>query len=222
MKRLLYCIGLVVLFFICYYFLTNPLVSSYTLEIGTEFDYHEILKNKDNEIKVDYQNSFTNELGSHKVLFHTSVFPYFVTIDVVDTIPPQVDVHDVSLWIGDKISPDLFVSVVNDHTKVTSSFKDDVSIDKVGRQNVTLVFTDEGNNQTEKTAILTLKVDNEPPTITGIQTILSNVGETISYKKYVQVSDNRDDDIEVSVDSSQVNYNKPGEYYVTYKAKYKI
>lgn len=62
------------------------------------------------------------------------------------------------------------------------------------------------------------EVDREPPSILGVRDSTAVAGETISYRAGVTVTDNRDPDVRLQVDASQVDMNTPGEYPVTYSA----
>ncbi|NLW12040.1 MAG: hypothetical protein GX028_08515 [Clostridiaceae bacterium] len=60
--------------------------------------------------------------------------------------------------------------------------------------------------------------DTEPPVISGTDDITVFVGDTVSYRKNVQVEDNIDESPTLDIDSSQVNMNAPGIYPVKYFA----
>ena len=198
------------------YFIFNPFVSHYTLELGTQLDVQELLKSDVKNVSI-YKN-IENKLGKHKVMVMHGFIPYFVEINVEDTIAPKAEITKKDLWIGDLIKAEMFVENIQDASNVKVYFLNDPITDKVGTQNITIVLEDESNNKTIYPTQLTLKKDNEAPKISIVPTILSNLGETIRYKKYVEVTDNRDEDIELNIDSSEVNYNKAGTYNVTYSA----
>ncbi len=63
------------------------------------------------------------------------------------------------------------------------------------------------------------KADLEPPKIQGTHNQTVYIGDTISYKRGVTVTDNADKGAKLQVDSSEVNLKKAGLYYVVYKAK---
>ncbi len=73
------------------------------------------------------------------------------------------------------------------------------------------------SSQTENTADDTPK-DTEPPLISGVRDQTVYIGDTVSYKKDVTVTDNVDKDVKLEVDSSAVNLKKAGTYSVTYSA----
>lgn len=60
--------------------------------------------------------------------------------------------------------------------------------------------------------------DMVPPTIDGVSDKVIFLGERISYKKDVTVSDDMDAEVELEIDTSEVHMDIPGEYPVTYTA----
>ncbi len=60
--------------------------------------------------------------------------------------------------------------------------------------------------------------DTEPPELSGPKTIYVNVGSTVAYKSYIQVTDDWDDDPTIKVNADDVNLAKPGTYFVEYTA----
>lgn len=61
-------------------------------------------------------------------------------------------------------------------------------------------------------------IDTVPPVITGAGDITIYVGDTIAYRKNVQVTDNCSGETRLEVDNSQVNPNAAGSYPVVYRA----
>ena len=58
-----------------------------------------------------------------------------------------------------------------------------------------------------------------PPVIGGVQDLLVYTGETVSYRSGITVTDDRDRDPVLDVDSSLVDLSSPGSYLVTYIAE---
>ena len=54
--------------------------------------------------------------------------------------------------------------------------------------------------------------------IEGVKDITAYIGETVSYKKDVTVTDNMDQNPTLDIDNSKVNLNKAGTYEVVYTA----
>ncbi len=60
--------------------------------------------------------------------------------------------------------------------------------------------------------------DTTPPMISGTKDQSITVGDTISYRKDVIVTDDMDSDVKLEIDNSKVNLNKAGVYPVVYNA----
>lgn len=61
--------------------------------------------------------------------------------------------------------------------------------------------------------------DQEPPVIQGVEELTVPAGSTVSYKRNVTATDNRDGEVPITVDASQVDLNTLGDYPLTYSAK---
>lgn len=61
--------------------------------------------------------------------------------------------------------------------------------------------------------------DTQPPVISGIKDLTVAVGESLSYRTGVTVTDNVDETVRLQVDSSGVNLSEPGEYQALYWAE---
>lgn len=111
-----------------------------------------------------------------------------------------------------------FVVEVEDATSVTVAFREEPDLTLIGSQQVELVFTDEGGNETVKTAQLTLNEDTEPPVIQGAGDMLIYIGDSVSYRRNVTVEDNCPEGLRLMVDNSGVNLQAAGVYPVVYTA----
>ncbi len=70
----------------------------------------------------------------------------------------------------------------------------------------------------EETTKPSAAVDTKPPVITGAKDQIVFVGDSISYRQGVVVTDDIDEDAQLTIDNSKVNLQKPGEYKATYQA----
>lgn len=70
---------------------------------------------------------------------------------------------------------------------------------------------------TEAHAVAETK-DTAPPVICGVQDIMLYAGDTVAYRSGITVTDNKDANPALEVDSSQVDLTCPGSYTVTYYA----
>lgn len=126
--------------------------------------------------------------------------------------------HEVSAYTTSLLTAEQFVTEAEDATALTFYFQNDPVLVE-GTQEVVIVAKDEGGNTTEAVASLTLKDDTEAPVMKGVANRTVYIGDGISYKAGVTVTDNCDEDIELQVDSSGVDLNTEGNYHVTYSAK---
>lgn len=140
-------------------------------------------------------------------------------IEVVDTTPPTATPRDKEAWKSEAVSPGDFIKDVWDISAYTVSFAKKPDFEAVGKQEVTVVIEDIYKNRTELKAYLTIKEDKEPPVIHGVKDITVLEGETVSYRKGITVTDNKDKDIGLTIDTSNVKLNKAGTYTVYYSAQ---
>lgn len=137
---------------------------------------------------------------------------------IADTVPPIVEVRNLTGFTNTPVTAADFLVSVQDITTVTAAFAEEPDLTTAGSREVGLVFKDESGNETRASAILTLEDDTEPPVITGVRDITYVMGTSISYKKNITVSDNSGAELQLNVDNSQVNLEAEGVYSVTYSA----
>ncbi len=139
----------------------------------------------------------------------------------IDVTPPVGTAKEsVTWWDEEELKPEEFVESMQDDTKITVSFQSmpDMTLFEK-EQEVSVCLTDEGGNQTVLTSKLILMHDGEAPKMTGVYNMTVFAGDTILYRKNVEVTDNHDENPKLTIDSSQVNRNKVGTYHVTYRAE---
>lgn len=141
------------------------------------------------------------------------------SIEVIDTTPPSALPVNKEAWKGEALSPVEFVKEVSDVSAIKVSFDGQPDFESIGSQEITVIVEDFYGNKIHVKPILTIKEDIEPPVFSGIKNRTIFEGDSVSYKKGVTVSDNKDKDITFQVDSSKVNLSKVGTYKVSYTAK---
>ncbi|SFN81096.1 Ig-like domain (group 3) [Pseudobutyrivibrio sp. JW11] len=143
------------------------------------------------------------------------------TLHVQDTTAPTVtlsaDSIDMYTTADVPTAADL-VESVNDVSNCTIDFADTYDFTTEGSFDATIVVTDASGNQTTATIPCTVRKDSTPPVITGVEPIEITQGDTVSYKKNVEVTDDLDPNPTLEVDSSEVNVDKRGTYNLTYTA----
>ena len=199
----------------------SPFVSEYTLEAGDQLEVKNLLKDDvEASFITSIDESITHSVGVHDVQLSAKGTKYTVKINTVDTVAPKAKVKNITTYLNDPIDPQAFIESIDDQTNVKVSISNKIDNTQEGKQTVELLFTDEGDNQTKLNATVTIKKDTQGPVIQTPQSFSVEKGGTISYKKDVTVTDNRDGEItNYNIDSSKVNLNKIGLYQVTYSAE---
>ncbi len=140
-------------------------------------------------------------------------------IKVVDTTAPQATVIDQQVWLGEEAIPMTFIKDIDDVSDVIATYKSAPDFNKLGEQKLVLVLKDSSGNTTELPATMTVVEDTQAPEFSGVSDKVVYIGDSVSYKKGVTVTDNKDKELSFSVDSSKVNLKKEGTYTVTYTAE---
>jgi hypothetical protein len=132
---------------------------------------------------------------------------------------PAVSVKNVEIYAGDELS---FSSLLVADEEVLSLLKIEVDGSKVdlmavGEYTVTFTVTDSHGRSKSYTASISVleRPDTTPPTVSGNDFQIT-VGESVSYKKQITYSDDKDPYPTVSVDNSGVDLETPGVYPVVY------
>ena len=89
---------------------------------------------------------------------------------------------------------------------------------RVGEYDLTIIVSDPRGKESEYQVKFTLIHDQEPPKMSGVEDISVYVGDGISYRSGVALTDNCDGALTLTVDSSSVNAQQEGVYPVTYTA----
>jgi len=194
---------------------------SIKVDIGNRvFKVEDFLKDKKDLAKASIiePSSVPEKMGTYPAKIKIDGIIYDSNIVVTDLTPPKGDPVDQQIWQNDQIDASKFVTNIKDLTNVTVRFKEQPDFSLVGQQTVTIVLSDENNNETELEAKLTVIQDTEPPEIYGVKDNTIYINTPVSFKKGVYVYDNRDGEISVQVDSSNVNQKVEGQYKVIYTA----
>lgn len=196
--------------------------STVYVEAGTEPDIKPEDFVDNNSIKVtilsDISALDTSVPAVHPVQIEVEGRILNSNIEVVDTTPPTATPVNNEVWQGDTLQAIDFVKDVIDVSLYKATYAAEPDFNSPGDQEVTVIVEDYYGNKTEVKATLTVKLDTEPPVFSGITDKIVYEGDSVSYKKGVTVTDNRDTNISFTVDSSKVNLNKPGTYKVYYTA----
>ena len=169
--------------------------------------------------QTDVSQLDTTLPGKYPVVIEADGEAYDTVLAVEDTVPPEGEACDASVWVGEECLARDFIRWSYDVSGVRYAFAgEEPDTEKVGFQDVELVLLDAAGNRTTLTASLMVKRDITPPKIEGVETLFTTVGGTVSYKQGVTVTDDRDEEIALEIDNSRVDLNTPGEYEAVYSA----
>lgn len=206
-----------------YFLLRDPLVfkeKEVEVEINENFDalknIKEVRDGDIKDVKVDDSNVNYDKLGEYQLVYQYHDEEYSITINVVDTTKPEFDIVDLDLDLGMKIDPASMVTNIKDATKTKVKFKEEYDFSQEGVIDVVVQVIDEGGNITEKKGKVNLVKDDQAPKISELPAITIVKGNTIDYNQGVTISDNRDPNPTLNIDSSQVDINKVGTYIAVY------
>lgn len=159
-----------------------------------------------------------SHVQTYDVVIHLYHRDVAAKLYVVDTVAPEVKTKDRSVMLGEAFEAGDFVESVSDVTDYTVCYEEEPDVQGAGTYEIALNVTDEGGNVTRAEARLEVIEDVTPPVIEGVREITINVGDSVSYKKNVTVTDDYDDDVRLEIDNSQVDTDTPGKYQVIYRA----
>lgn len=214
--------------FIFYFSQSDLVYSEVYIEAGTDkCNVDDFLKHPADNVSFSKDTSFDLMVpDDYKITikWKMPVFgnqTYHSTLHVQDTTAPAVTLATDSIEMYTTATPptaaDLVDSVI-DVTNCSIDFKESYDFTREGKFDVVVVVTDEAGNTTESVIPCTVVDDVTPPEITGVQPLTVAQGDAISYKKDVSVTDDKDENPTLEVDTSLVNPDKRGTYKVTYTA----
>ena len=160
-----------------------------------------------------------NTVADYEIAVIIAKKEYFSTLHVVDTRKPKAVTKDMQIYKDNSLEPMDFIEKIDDATKTRICFAKTPDFSAAGIQDVKIRITDAGENSVTVSARLEIIEDTEPPDIEGVEELTVAVGDSISYKKNVTVSDNYDERVKLEIDNGEVDLNTVGDYPVTYRAK---
>ncbi|MBO5318165.1 MAG: transglutaminase domain-containing protein [Oscillospiraceae bacterium] len=159
------------------------------------------------------------KVGTYEIVFLYRDRPYNSTLFVVDTTPPAVKTAPQQIYNDETLPPEVFVTEISDISQVTVTFVQQPVFTQVGEQTVSVLVTDASGNAVTVTEKLTVIADTTPPQFSELPDITVQVNGSVSYKKDVNVSDDRDGALTFEVDTSGVDLQKAGSYIAVYSAR---
>ena len=150
-----------------------------------------------------------------------SEYEAVLSVFVDNGVPQLTGVAPLFTYIGTE--PDYFsgVSAMDDRDVALEIVVDDSQVDlnAVGTYDITYSVTDAAGNTTSAPSTVTVTDDNVAPSIQGVHNISIYLGSAVSYRSGVVVSDDRDPEPKLDIDSSQVDLSNVGTYPLIYTAR---
>ena len=142
------------------------------------------------------------------------------TLIVQDSIPPAAEAVPQKIFACGEL-PDAIecVTGIVDITDVTASWKDIPDYSEGGDYLITALLTDGCGNRTEIVIPFEVTKDSVPPVITGARDIEYYIGDSISYRNNIEVTDDYDEEPVLDIDISDVDTGTEGTYDVIYTAR---
>lgn len=225
---LIMVLGVATAGFIFYFSQSDLVYSEVYIEAGTDkCNVDDFLKHPADNVSFSKDTSFDLMVpDDYKItikwempLFGNQT--YHSTLHVQDTTAPAVTLATDSIEMYTTATPptaaDLVDSVI-DVTNCSIDFKEPYDFTKEGKFDIVVLVADSSGNTTESVIPCTVVDDVTPPEIAGVEPLTVSQGDAISYKKNVTVTDDKDANPKLEVDTSSVNPDKRGTYKVTYTA----
>jgi hypothetical protein len=207
------------------FFLLNresPVREQVTIEAGTEISIKEFLVEPDTDKAVEFLTDIslidTANLGNYPVNIRVGKKEYASLLTVIDTVAPTGEAVPVTIFSGDPLEAGDCVDNISDVTEVTTAFETQPDLTTGGETEAVVVLTDAAGNQTKLPVTITVLTDTQAPVIEGAEDIEAFVGDSISYKADVTVTDDYDENPTLEIDNSQVDLTQAGVYDVIYTA----
>lgn len=193
------------------------------IEISNKFDpqanIQKVIGGSVSDVIVDTSKIDFTKVGKYPITYSFNNIDTTVTIELVDTLKPNLEVQEITIDLGMKVDAKDVVKNVYDNSLTTVKFKKDYQFDQVGDVEVEVVICRANNCTTKKTVVHVLNKDKVPPSIQGIRNLSVLKDSDIDLLSSVSVKDNQDDNPTLTIDSSSLDISKVGDYQVTYLAK---
>ncbi len=97
-------------------------------------------------------------------------------------------------------------------------YAEDYQFTKLGEYELTVIVTDANGKERSYVVHMTLTADTTPPELNGAKDISAYIGDGIAYRSGIEMRDNCDGEITLTVDTSRVKNDVEGSYPVIYTA----
>ena len=186
-----------------------------TIEAGQALRASDIVNNEAAVFGDGFDPDCVNHAGVYRFTVISRGEEISVRLKVKDTKAPRVTVKNVCTAVGGTIpTPDEFIDTVYEPDSYVGEYVTKFpEIKAMGTYSAQVRFVDASGNKTEVFDVqMTIVVDTEAPKIEVSSDLVTYVGEAVSYKQNVKVTDNCTGAITLKVDDSAVDLSAAGEY----------
>lgn len=158
-------------------------------------------------------NTDTVSTSSCAYIYKGKRYPF--TVSVRDTEGPELEVQDVTISTNENLTPEAFVVSASDPSNYTLKISGDDPEGKPGTYTIQVMARDDYDNTTIQTAKLTRYEDTDAPEIENFSDTLT-IRQGSAYPiADLAISDDHDPSPNLSVDTSLLNTEEPGQYPVS-------
>lgn len=202
--------------------LPNPLVSEKTFEAGAAMEPKDFLK-----ASTEAEVAFVTDLGElnlkvpgkHELQIRVDGNTFTTFVVIVDTVAPKAVPVSVQTEPGVLPKAETLVKNIVDAGPVTVTYQTEPDVSQNGDAVAVVLLTDAAGNTTTLEVPVKVFRDETPPVITGVVNKEFFIGDSISYKAGVVVTDDTTPFPVLTVDNSAVRPQQEGIYPVIYTAR---
>lgn len=221
---------IIILFIIVFASLTlnntdNLLLYNYhpIIELSEDFDFKANILKVDggsiDDVDIDISKVNFNQTGKYFMTYTYNNIETVITVEIIDTKIPDLKVKELTIDLGMKVDASDLIKGSYDPKRTTVKFKRQYDFKQVGDYQVELSICHQNKCITKKTVVHVDNKDTIPPKIEGVRNLKVLKNTDIDLLSSVSISDNQDDHPTLTIDSSNLDISKEGNYVITYLAK---
>lgn len=193
------------------------------IEISDKFEpkanIQKVIGGSIDDVNVDTSKINFSKAGKYPITYSYNNIKTTITIELKDTLKPNLDVQELTIDLGMTVAPRDLIKTSYDAKRTTVKFKKDYQFNEIGDYEVEIDICRGNNCVTKKSIVHVLPKDSTPPEILGIRNLTVLKDSDIDLLSSVSVKDNQDDNPTLTIDSSNLDISKVGDYQITYYAK---
>lgn len=201
-------------------FMPSPVYESVSVEVGSKSIPVDQFPKEGKKVTLvtDISGINLKNTGEYTLEFLYRKKVYSSTLKVVDTTPPVATPVAHTIYNDETLKPEDFVTAIRDNAETTVTFDQTPDFTQVGDQTIKVRITDAFQNFTVVEAKLKVVADTTLPEFSPMEDLTVNIGQTVSYRKNITVTDDRDGQLSFTIDASNVNLEEAGTYRIVYEA----